>query len=215
MNKLQTTMGSMEEALADVPDAPTAWVPLRRATVLEALRLLNGVEAAVAALRLLEDEPETAPDPAWHYPVLSAEEAAAQTVAPNGTITAQTNVACSVLNGHSPASAPVVNGDRPINSWRRRPKEERLAIVCAEIVRIAGDRVWVTQAEFDRAKPASMPTAGSMVITLGLTWIGLVSKALPHAVVPAAQPARNGQPPTAKGAAAPAAERFREAAAED
>ena len=215
MNKLQTTMGSMEEALADVPDAPTAWVPLRRATVEEALRLLGGIPVALSILGALEQatgEVPAFPAPTgWRKPVLSAEEAAAQTVVASGTITGKSG-AHSALNGHSPA--PVTNGDRPNNSWRRRPKGERLALVYAEIARQAGDRVWLTQAEFDRDKPSSMPSASSMVSTLGLTWINLVSAALPRAVVPAAQPGRHGRPPVAKEPAAPAAEPFREAAAE-
>lgn len=223
MSKPQTTMEAMQDMLAGVPDAPGAWVPLRRATVDEALQHLRDLQTVVDALKYLGyagEQPSAAayvdvqptPAPAWRYPVLSAEEAAAQTVAPNGTITGKSG-AHSALNGHSPA--PVTNGDRPTNSWRRLPKEERLAQVCAEIARIAGDRVWLTQSEFDRCKPESMPSASSMVSTLGLTWVGLVSKALPRAVVPAAQPGRPVRVSAAKEEpAAPAAEPFREAAAE-
>jgi hypothetical protein len=99
--------------------------------------------------------------------------------------------------------------DKTTNTWRRKPKAERLALVCTEIARMAGERTWVTQVEFDRSKPESMPSASSMVQTLGLTWIELVCKALPLAVVPAAQPAKQ------KEAAAPAADPFRDSTAED
>ena len=223
MSKLQTTMGAMYEALVDVPATPTAWVPLRRATVLEALRLLNGVEAAVAALHMLEDEPETDSSPTWRYPVLSAEETAGQegAVIGNGTLTPQASTAIAANgNGHvtvEPAKRITYtqpahsNGktqpapDKETNTWRRKPKAERLTLACAEIARIANGRTWVTQAEFDRSKPAEMPTANSLVPTLGLAWIELVCKALPAAVVPAAQPGkRKGKEP-----AAPAADPFR------
>ena len=116
--------------------------------------------------------------------------------------------------GTARKTAPAL--EKPTNGWRRMPKEERLALVCGEIARQAGERTWLTQSEFDRDKPEMMPSASGLVTTLGLTWIGLVSQALPHAVVPAAQPGRPGRPPVAKeAAAADAAEPFREAAAED
>jgi len=205
MSNLQTTMNAMYEALVDVPAAPTAWVPLRRATVLEAIRLLNGVETAVAALRLLEDEvvaeapSAAAPAPTWRYPVLSAEEAAAQTVAPNGTITGKSS-AHSALNGHSPA--PVTNGDRPNNSWRRRPKEERLTILKETIVALATNG-WLTQQEFDRRKPEWMPSGSTHVAAFGISWRDLVRSVLPGAVT-----IEEEDP------AAPAAEPFRGTAAE-
>ena len=221
MSKLLTTMEAMQDMLAGVPEAPGAWVPLRRATVEEALSHLRDLQTVVDALRYLGyagEQPsayvdvQPTPAPVWRYPVMSAEEVAAAAAPVNGSVTIS-DVAVRT-NGHSPASAPASH-TKPTNGWRRIPKEERLKLVCAEIARQAGDRTWLTQSEFDRDKPETMPSASGLTATLGLTWIGLVSQALLHAVVPAAQPGRPGRPPVAKEAAAPAAEPFREAAAEN
>ena len=222
MSNLQTTMGAMQDMLAGVPDAPGAWVPLRRATVEAALQHLRDLQTVVDALRYLGyagEQPsayvdvQPTPAPAWRYPVMSAEEVAAAAAPANGNVTLPDAVVRT--NGHSHAAAPARH-TKPTNGWRRMAKEERLELVLAEIARQAGERTWLTQSEFDRDKPEMMPSASSMTATLGLTWIGLVSQALPRAVVPAAQPGRPGRPPVAKEpSAAPAAEPFREAAAED
>lgn len=208
MNKLQLTMDALQTALADAPETPTAWVPLRRATVEEALRMLGG---------RLESEIED-DRPVWleDVPVVKIDKRAYRIMAThtngNGDVMAVPVEPAEQLTYTQPARAaqkttPAL--EKPTNSWRRKPKAERLALVCAEIARIAGEQTWVTQAEFDRSKPESMSTANSLVSTLGLTWIELVCKALPFAVVPAAQPAKRKEP------AAPAAEPFRDSTAED
>ncbi len=214
MNKLQMAIEMLQTALADAPETPTAWVPLRRIAVEEALRMLGGVGAAVDALHRLESEIED-DRPVWLDAVVMVDELTTQ-AAPahvNGNGNGAVMVApAERLTYTQPARAARKTAPAPnkaTNSWRRLPKAERLALVCAEIARMAGERTWVTQVEFDRSKPASMPSASSMVQTLELTWIELVCKALPLAVVPAAQPAKRKEP------AAPAAEPFREAAAED
>lgn len=234
MSKLQITMNALQTALADAPNTPTAWVPLRRATVEEALRVLGGIPVALLALGALDNEYGTvpaAPTLTWRYPVLSAEEAAGQgervfvadevrTLHVNGSVSAKTtgngNGAVTVAPAElvtytqptrttgKAAPAPV----KATNTWRRIPKPERLTLVCTEIARIADGRTWVTQAEFDRSKPDAMPSASGLTATLDLTWIELVCKALPAAVVPAAQPGKR----KAKEPAAPAAEPFRAAA---
>jgi hypothetical protein len=216
MNKLQLTMDALQTALADAPETPTAWVPLRRVAVEEALRMLGGVGAAVDALRRLESEIDD-DRPVWLDAVVMVDELATQVTTVhtngngNGAMTI-THTPAERLTYTQPARAARKTApapDKTTNSWRRKPKAERLALVCAEIARMAGERTWVTQVEFDRSKPASMPSASSMVQTLELTWIELVCKALPLAVVPAAQPAKRKEP------AAPAAEPFRDSAAED
>ena len=222
MSKLLTTMEAMRDMLAGVPDTPGAWVPLRRATGDEALSHLRDLQTVVDALRYLGyagEQPsayvdvQPTPAPAWRYPVMSAEEVAAAAAPANGSVTISDTVVRA--NGHSPASTPASHA-RATNGWRRMPKAERLTLVCAEIARQAGDRTWLTQSEFDREKPESMPSAIGLTATLGLSWVGLVSQALPRAVVPAAQPGRPGRSPVAKEpSAADAVEPFREAAAED
>lgn len=226
MNKLQLTIEALQTALADAPETPTAWVPLRRIAVEEALRMLGGLETTMATLRTIEDGIGNVPGPAptWRYPVMSAEEAAGQgenvaqfayevtTARTNGNSNGAVTVApAERLTYTQPARSArktTPAPDKATNGWRRKPKEERLALVCAEIARIAGDRPWLTQSEFNQGKPESMPKASAMAMTLGLTWVELVCKALPHAVVPAAQPASR------KGTAAPAAETFRDTTAE-
>ena len=233
---MKLTMEAMRIALADAPETLTAWVPLRRVAVEEALRMLGNLETIVDAVRYLghfdEEVPhEVNPVPVWRYPVLSAEEAAGQ--GENVAQFAEVTTARSNGNGNGAVTvAPTERltytqparvakptppaPEKPTNGWRRMPKEERLELVCAEIARQAGERTWLTQSEFDRDKPETMPSASGLAATLGVTWIGLVSQALLHAVVPAAQPGRPGRPPVAKEtSAAPAAEPFREAAAED
>lgn len=230
MNEVRLTMDVMQSALADAPETPTVWVPLRRATVEEALRMLGNLETIVDAVRYLghfdEEVPhEVNPVPVWHYPVLSAEEAADQgenvaqfayevtTARSNGngngavTVAPAERLTYTQPVGTARKTAPAL--EKPTNGFRRRPKEERLELVLAEIARQAGERTWLTQSEFDREKPESMPSASGLTATLGLTWVGLVSQALPRAVVPDAQPFKRKEP------AAPAAEPFREAAAED
>lgn len=227
---MKLTMEAMRVALADAPETLTAWVPLRRVAVEEALRMLGNLETIVDAVRYLgyfdEEVPhEVNPVPVYRYPVLSAEEAAGQgenvaqfayevtTARSNGngngavTVAPAERLTYTQPVGTARKTAPAL--EKPTNGWRRMPKEERLALVCGEIARQAGERTWLTQSEFDRDKPETMPSASSLTATLGLTWIGLVSQALPRAVVPDAQPFKRKEP------AAPAAEPFREAAAED
>ena len=224
MNKLQMAIEMLQTALADAPETPTAWVPLRRIAVEEALRMLGNLETIVDAVRYLGHFDEEVPhevNPPWRYAVLSAEELG------TGQSENVAQFAYEVTTAHSNGDGAVTVApaerltytqpapDKATNGWRRMPKAERLTLVCAEIARQAGDRTWLTQSEFDREKPESMPSASGLTATLGLTWVGLVSQALPRAVVPAAQPGRPGRPPVAKEAAAPAAEPFREAATED
>ena len=211
MNKLQLTMDALQTALADAPETPTAWVPLRRIAVEEALRMLGGMGATVDALHRLESEIED-DRPVWLDAVVMVDELTTQaaTVHVNGKSNGAVMVApAERLTYTQPAP------DKATNGWRRKPKPERLALVCAEIAHQAAGRTWLTQSEFDRDKPETMPSASGLTATLGLTWVGLVSQALPHAVVTAAQPGRPGRPPVAKEAAAPAAEPFRAPAAED
>ena len=86
MSKLLTTMEAMQDMLAGVPETPGAWVPLRRATVEEALSHLRDLQTVVDALRDLGYAGEQSsayvdvqptPAPVWRYPVMSAEEVAA------------------------------------------------------------------------------------------------------------------------------------------
>lgn len=225
---MKLTMEAMRVALADAPETLTAWVPLRRVTVEEALRMLGNLETIVDAVRYLghfdEEMPhEVNPVPVYRYPVLSVEDPASQgenvaqfayevTTARSNGNGAVTVAPAERLTYTQPARAAKPTApapEKPTNGFRRRPKAERLELVCAEIARQAGERTWLTQSEFDRDKPEMMPSASSLTATLGLTWIGLVSQALPRAVVPDAQPFKR------KEAAAPAAEPFRQAAAED
>jgi len=221
MSKLLTTIEALESALADAPNTPSAWVPLRRATVEAAYRVLGSIPVAISILGVLD---ETGEVPNWHAevdrpdePVFVADEV--RVLLGNGSTSARANgngngaatvAPAERLTYTQPAGKTAPALEKPSNAFRRKPKVERLALVCAELARIADGRTWVTQSEFDRGKPESMPGANAMVATLKLTWIELVRKALPLAVVPAAQPGkRKGKEP-----AASAAESFRGAAAQ-
>lgn len=192
MSKLQTTIEALESALSDVPNTPTAWVPLRRATVEAAHRLLGGIPVALAMLGALDNENgavPAAPTPTWRYPVLSFEEAASQgepvfvadevRVLPgNGSTSARANG-----NGNGAvtvAPAEQLTYTQPTNTWRRRPKAERLALVKETIARLAVNG-WLTQSEFDRGKPDYMPTGPAHVAAFAMSWSDLVKAALASA----------------------------------
>lgn len=188
MSELTVTMGALTGALADVPESAAAWVPLRRATVEAALRHLNNLQTVVDALRYLGytgDSPhptaneapvdvQQAPSP-WRYPVMSEEEARQA----NRTFVAdEVHVLRHVEAAVTSVPANGANNDRPTNSWRRKPKTERLAIVRETIGRLATNG-WLTQLDFDRRKPEWMPSGSAHVAAFGISWSELVRSAVP------------------------------------
>ena len=200
---LLATITALAQALSDAPDAPTAWVPLRRETVEAAWRALGRIPVAMAILNTLDSYGEV---PAYEFPL-------------TGSVRGDSSVSARASNGNGATMtvAPERKNyvEKPTNGWRRIPKPERLALVYAEIVRQAGGRTWLTQLEFDSNRPETMPSASGLVATLGITWINMVTQALPHAVVPAAQPAMHRASATGKEPSAPAGESFRDAIATD
>lgn len=160
MSKLQTTMEAMYEAMADVPAVPTAWVPLRRTTVEEALRLLGSVHGVLAPLKALAAELE-GESPAMPVQALQLNGLATSLLVSNG-------------NGH----VTVQDGrKRPKADWSKLPKEERLAQVMRVIAELAKDGQ-LSMREFDEGRPAGMSTAGAQVVACGMTWVDLVKSAL-------------------------------------
>jgi len=200
---LLATITALAQALSDAPDAPTAWVPLRRETVEAAWLVLGSIPVAMAILNTLDSYGEV---PAYDPPMAGSMQSGASVSARAGN-----------GNGAMTMVAPERKAyiEKPTNGWRRIPKPERLALVYAEIVRQANGRIWLTQSEFDSNRPETMPSASGLVATLGVTWIDMVAQALPHAVVPAAQPAMHRASVTGKEPSALAGESFRDAIAPD
>ena len=178
MNKLQLTTEALELALADAPNTPTAWVPLRRATVEEALRVLGGVETAVAALRTLEREIED--DRPSTNGTLTPQATTAIVANGNGHVTLEPAQRITYTQpAHSNGKTQPAR-DKETNTWRRKPKAERLAIVQATIRQLSVNSPdgWVSQAQFDKGRPNDMPTAGAHVAAFKLAWNDLVKAAL-------------------------------------
>lgn len=166
MSKLHTMMEAMKDALADVPEAPTAWVPLRRATVEEALQLLGTVYGVLMPIKALAAELE------GERPTMPV-----QALQLNGLAT---SARVSNGNGHVTVlpAAPVQDGrKRPKADWSKLPKEERLAQVMRLIAELAKDGQ-LTMREFDEGRPPGMSTAGAQVVACGMTWADLVKSAL-------------------------------------
>ena len=215
MNKLQLTMDALQTALADAPETPTAWVPLRRIAVEEALRMLGGVGTAVDALRRLESEIED-DRPAWLVDTSAIATLAAQAttvIVPNGNghvavMPVEPGDNHVVIHPQAQAmwqritaNAPVMDGRKPkahqpapdktTNTWRRKPKAERLAIVQQTIAALAVNG-WLTQTQFDQGKPVDMPTGTAHVAAFKMSWNDLVQSALPAPAEGEGAPADGG-----------------------
>lgn len=192
MSKLLTTMEAMQDMLAGVPEAPGAWVPLRRATVEEALRLLGAMHGVLAPMKALAAELEGE----RQEPVLLWQQGADLLVAATETMVHHGNghmtpvpaepddnhvvihpQAGAVWQRITGAFAVMDGRKQPRSDWSKLPKEERLAQVQRVIAELAQDGR-LKMSEFDAGRPAGMSTAGAQVVAFGMAWNDLVKSAL-------------------------------------
>lgn len=188
MSKLQTTIDALQGALADVPEAPAAWVPLRRSTVEEALRVLGSVHGVLAPMKALAAEIEgERQKPAAIINVAVGDTTDYGALAKRVVAHINGSVSAMSTGNHNGTAVTVADPQVP-SDWTHG---EALYV---ELHRLAQDGVGPSKARWNVEAAKGMPPADVIIGDTGKRWFAILEEAGLRAPVHSPDASMRGTP---------------------